>query len=91
VALYRAGDWKGAIAALARSEELAPSRYLGINAFFLAMAHWQLGHKDEARQWYDKAVMWMEKNSPKDEGLGRFRAEAEELMKKKPGKIAERP
>ena len=29
--------------------------------FFLAMAHWQLGHKEEARRWYDQGVAWMEK------------------------------
>ena len=56
VARYRTGDWKAAIAALTRAEELAPNKYLGFNAFFLAMAHWQLGHKDEARAWYDRAV-----------------------------------
>ena len=44
------------------------------------MSHWQLGKKDEARQWYDKAVEWMEKNKPDDEELKRFRAEAEELL-----------
>ncbi len=37
-------------------------------------------HKQEARQWYDKAVEWMEKNKPDDQELLRFRAEAEELL-----------
>ena len=32
--------------------------------FFLAMAHWQLGEKDKAREWYDQAVQWMDKNQP---------------------------
>ena len=27
--------------------------------FFLAMAHWRLGDKDEARMWFDRAVEWM--------------------------------
>jgi hypothetical protein len=40
------------------------------------MAHRQLGHEDEARMWYDKAVDWMEKNRPDHEELQRFRAEA---------------
>jgi hypothetical protein len=53
------------------------------NAFFLAMAHWQLGHKTEARQWYDRAVQWMEKNKPKDDELRRFRAEAAKLFQAK--------
>ena len=49
--------------------------------FVLAMAHWQLDQKGEARVWYDKAVEWMEKNQPKNEELRRFLTEAEELMK----------
>ena len=44
------------------------------------MAHWQLGHKDEARTWYDKAVEWMDKNQPKNEELLRFRDEAAKLL-----------
>ena len=53
------------------------------NGFFLAMAHWQLGHKEEARRQYDKSVGWME-NSENSESnadeLIRFRAEAAELL-----------
>ena len=44
------------------------------------MAHWQLGDKEAARKWYDRAVEWMETNQPKDEQLRRFRAEAAELL-----------
>jgi serine/threonine protein kinase/tetratricopeptide (TPR) repeat protein len=80
VALYRAGPWPDAIAALKKSEELAPGRYFGLNAFFLAMAHWQLGEKEQAQTWYGRSVQWMEKNKPKDQELIRFRAEAAELL-----------
>ena len=81
VARYRAGKYAEAIEALEESDRLRPdARRSEFNAFFLAMAHWQLGHQDEARQWYDKAVERMEKNRPDDEELLRFRAEAEELM-----------
>ena len=48
--------------------------------FFLAMAHWRLGEKDKAREWYDRAVRWMDKNPSKNEELRRFRAEAAELL-----------
>ena len=48
--------------------------------FFLAMTHWQLGDQEQARQWYDQALQWMDKNNPKDEGLDRFRAEAAQLL-----------
>lgn len=78
-ALYRTGDWKGSVTALEKSLDLMSS-HKSFNWFFLAMANWQLGHKDEARKWYDKAVLWMDKNMPKDEELRRFRAEAAELM-----------
>jgi hypothetical protein len=54
--------------------------------FFLGMAHWGLGRKDQARKWHAKAVQWMEKNVAKDEELRRFRAEAEELMRIEPKK-----
>jgi WD40 repeat protein len=79
VARYRVGDWKAALKALEKAMEL---RQGGDSAdwFFLAMAHWQLGDKDQARRWYDKAVAWMEKHQPKNEELRRFRAEAAELI-----------
>jgi len=76
---YRAGHWQAAVDALQKSSELKYYR-VARTGFFLAMAHWQLGQKDEARQWYDKAVEWMEKNQPEDEELRRFRAEAAELL-----------
>ena len=80
VAQYRAGDCKAAIDSLKRSEELQLGTRLGFNGFFLAMAYCQLGEKDEARKWYDQAVDWMDNNQPKDEEMGRFRAEAAELL-----------
>jgi tetratricopeptide (TPR) repeat protein len=75
VAHYRAGDWKAARAALVKSVELARGPD-ALNAFFLAMTHWQLGDKDEARKWYDRAVERMSMN----EELWRVRAEAAALM-----------
>ncbi|HZL90049.1 MAG TPA: tetratricopeptide repeat protein [Pirellulaceae bacterium] len=81
VALYRAGDWKEALAALDTSMEL-PGGGDAHDWFFVAMSHCQLRNKDEARKWYDKAVEWMQANAKDNEELNRFRAEAEELMKK---------
>jgi serine/threonine-protein kinase len=80
VALYRTGDWRGAIKALMKAEELAPGEFLGFNGFFLAMAHWQIADKEKARKWFDQAVEWTEKHHPHDEELRRFRAEGEELL-----------
>ena len=48
--------------------------------FFLAMAHHQLGQKDAAREWYEKAVQRMEKIAPHDALLLRLRAEAAALI-----------
>ena len=78
-AQYRAGNYEEAVKALDRSVELS-SGGRGFGLFFLAMSHWQLGNKDEARQWHGKAVAWMDENKPDDEELKRFRAEAEELL-----------
>ena len=78
VAHYRAGDWKAAIAALHKPMELYPgSPY---EWFFLAMAHWKQGNKDEARQWYDKSIEWMDKYGSSNLHHQRFRAEAAELL-----------
>ena len=47
---------------------------------FLAMAHWQVGEKDEARHRYQRAVERLEKQEYADRELRRFRAEAAELL-----------
>jgi superkiller protein 3 len=79
VAHYRAGEWQAAIEALEKSMELRTGGD-GFDWFFLAMAHWQQGHPDEARQWHDRAVEWMEANQPDDMELRRYRAEAAALL-----------
>jgi serine/threonine protein kinase/predicted Zn-dependent protease len=79
VAHYRAGDPKAAIAALEQSMRLNDGGN-SYDWFFLAMAHWRLGEKDNARRWYDRAVQWMDQNQPKSEALRRFRGEATELL-----------
>ena len=79
VAHYRASGWRAAVDALQKSIQLS-SGGNSFDFFFLAMSHWQLGDKDEAREWYGKAVAWMGKNKPDDE-LKRFRAETEELLR----------
>jgi tetratricopeptide (TPR) repeat protein len=75
VACYRCGDWSGAI-------ETFKSHLRGnsFDFFFLAMAHWRLGEKEEARRWWEKAVQWMDDVKPWDEELRRFRAEAAALL-----------
>jgi serine/threonine protein kinase/Flp pilus assembly protein TadD len=78
-ARYRAQDWQGAVEALRKSMALKKGGD-SFDWFFLAMAHWQMDHQEEARKWYDKAVPWMDKNKSQDDELRRFRAEAEALL-----------
>jgi tetratricopeptide (TPR) repeat protein len=79
VAQYRAGDWKAAIDALTTSLSL-PLGDDDYDLFFLAMAHWQLGEKEEARRWYDQAVKWTKINRPDPSGVREFSAEAAHLL-----------
>jgi serine/threonine protein kinase len=79
VAQYRAGEFKAAIETLTKSTQL---RKGGDSAdwFFLAMAHWQLGNKERAREWYSRAIDWMEKKQSNDRALQSFRAETAALL-----------
>jgi superkiller protein 3 len=78
-AYYSAGEWQAAVAALKDSMERRKGGD-GFDWFFLAMAQWQLGNKDAARDSYGKAIRWMEKHAAHDDELVRFRAEAAELL-----------
>jgi WD40 repeat protein/serine/threonine protein kinase len=83
VALYRVGRYEQALEALRRATALDAAKNGGPTPAvlaFLAMAHWQLGDKPQARSWYDKTVQWMDKNQPKDEELIGFRAEAAAML-----------
>jgi serine/threonine protein kinase len=78
---YRLDHWQPSIEALEKSCALEPGGTgNAFQWFFLAMAHWHLGHKQETRNWYDKAIEWMDKNDPTNEELIRLRAEAAELL-----------
>lgn len=67
VAHYRHGDWKATLAALEKATQLnqqkrdaAALSLDGVNFFFLAMAHQQLGHRDQARRHYEQAIQAMD-------------------------------
>jgi tetratricopeptide (TPR) repeat protein len=60
-ACYRAGDPARAVAELTEGCKLNDGGSAGEH-LFLAMAHWQLGRTDRARECYDTAVGWLEKN-----------------------------
>ena len=76
---YYAGERMPAIEALKKSMDLNKGNN-GWDCFFLAMASWQLGERDQASLWYEKGVQWMDKNQPTDETFHRFRSEAARML-----------
>jgi WD40 repeat protein/serine/threonine protein kinase/tetratricopeptide (TPR) repeat protein len=85
-ARYRTGDYAAAVETLEKSiASAAPARAAGgsfrkaSDCFFLAMAHWQLGHQQEARESYGRAIELAEKYAA-NEDLSRLRAEAAQLL-----------
>jgi WD40 repeat protein/tetratricopeptide (TPR) repeat protein len=60
--LYRAGRFEAAIAEIGRAIKLHGGRDAPLAWLFLAMAHHRLGHADDARQWLDKGVRWIDEN-----------------------------
>jgi dipeptidyl aminopeptidase/acylaminoacyl peptidase len=79
---YRTGDWKRAIADLEKAISLrgAEKPQNAAEAFFIAMAYWQLGAKTQAREWLDKAEQWLKKGRQYQGELNPIRAEAMELL-----------
>ena len=81
VACYRNEQWQDAIEALTKSTQHGFD--IAHNWLFIAMAHWKLDNKDEAKKWYDKALTWKKENPDElkaDPELQSFFAEAAELM-----------
>jgi tetratricopeptide (TPR) repeat protein len=78
IAYYRAGRWDAARAAFDKAEGSGDMEEEGW--FFVAMVHSKLGHKEEARRWFDRAVAWTEEHKPDDKEFERFRGEAEEVL-----------
>jgi len=78
VAAYRVRDWGTAAEALRKSIQINGGA--GIDCFFLAMTRWHQGKRDEARQWFDQAIAWIERTRSEDPEVRRFHAEAAGLM-----------
>jgi tetratricopeptide (TPR) repeat protein len=79
MAHYRAGHRTEAKAAIEKAISLSGKR-IAADVFFLAMADWQLGHREAAAKEYAEAVAWMQANKPTNPDLRRFRTEAAELL-----------
>jgi tetratricopeptide (TPR) repeat protein len=77
-AYYRAGDWNNAKMTL--EEALAVGKAVEVDRFFLAMTHWQLGDKDQARRLYDGMVELLTKTPSRDRYVLRTRAEAAAVL-----------
>jgi serine/threonine protein kinase len=79
VAYYRHEQWQAAVDALRESVRLR-SGGDSCDWFFLAMAYWQLGQKEEARRWYKEACQEVQRSNLSFEPLARYRDEATDLL-----------
>jgi uncharacterized protein HemY len=57
IALYRLGQYQAAVHALEKSTA-PPGKADIVDMLFLAMSHWQLGNKQDARKWYAAGAEW---------------------------------
>jgi tetratricopeptide (TPR) repeat protein len=84
VILYRAGRYAEAVTILEQSLEAGRGQFDAFDLFFLAMAHHRLGHRDEARRCFDRAVAWMSHPGPLTDQhvkeLAAFHTEAEAVL-----------
>jgi len=80
VAHYRNANWVLATSELEKAVGLRSTEH-GLDRFFLAMARWQTGEKEAARDDYDRGLKWLESNLPHNLELRRVQREAAELLK----------
>jgi eukaryotic-like serine/threonine-protein kinase len=77
----RAGDWNAALRALEKADELLGAVIQSsTKSFVMATAHWHLGHKRQAQDWYDRGVAAMQTYAPKDPTCRRLRSDVRELI-----------
>ncbi len=90
VVLYRSGRYAQALPMLEESLEAGHGQFDAFDLFFLAMAHHRLGHTARARAAFDRAVQWSEERKgvtgEAARELAGFRAEAEAVLARPPGR-----
>jgi eukaryotic-like serine/threonine-protein kinase len=79
VAQYRAGKWLPATASLQKASELNGGDRC-VECLFLSMAHYQLGHHEQARDFYDRALSVANAGNGPHSEVAEFQAEAERLL-----------
>jgi serine/threonine-protein kinase len=79
IARYRAGNPAAAVAALTQAIDTR-QRGSSQDFFFLAMARWQQGDREQARACYERAVRQRQAQVPGDLALRRLHAEAAALL-----------
>lgn len=72
-------DNMAAQSSLKKAYELRPSD-VGVSVFLLAIAEWQLGNKDAARERFESASSWTAANKPGDDELARIRKRAADTL-----------
>ena len=91
--LYRANQYAEAVKVLEKSLATGQGQFDAFDLFFLAMAHHRLGHRDDARRCFDRAVTWMSQpgrlTAEQSTEVAAFRAEAESVLAWPPGEMPE--
>jgi serine/threonine protein kinase/tetratricopeptide (TPR) repeat protein len=79
IAQFRAGEWQAALKTLHQALDLGAGGD-SWDWFYLAMAYGQVGEKDRARQWFDRACAATDKTTVAKPWLLRLRAEAADRL-----------
>jgi len=79
-ALFRKGEYRDAKRIGREIYEVDPEFSMFFGGYTLAMCHWQLGEKTEARRLFDELVAWQEKRLPDNPSLKRQHLEAAGLL-----------
>jgi tetratricopeptide (TPR) repeat protein len=93
VSFYRAERFPEAIETLEKSHAAGMGQFDALDLLFLAMAHHRLGHRELARQLFDRALEWLKRSPPLGQGytneLTAFRTEAESVLAGPAGEMPE--